>query len=331
MSGVCIIAEVGSVHDGSFGNACSLIELAAKLGADAVKFQTHIPEAETLANAPPPSYFKAEPRFDYFRRTGFALGQWKELKAVADANGIEFLSSPFSIEAVELLENIGMTRYKIPSGEVTNVPMMEVIARTGKPILLSSGMSNWDELDRTIATMRKHHDRITVMQCSSAYPCPNERVGLNVIAEMAARWDLPVGYSDHTMDNHAAFAAVTLGATIVEKHFTFSRAMYGSDAKHSAEPEQFADLVKGIRAIEAMLAHKVDKADASHYSDMKGIFEKSVVSVTDIPAGAVLTPAMLAVKKPGTGIPAAQLESIIGRKTARAIAKDTLLELNDLL
>ncbi|MDX1975774.1 MAG: N-acetylneuraminate synthase family protein [Rickettsiales bacterium] len=326
-----IIAEVGSVHDGSYGNACKLIELAARVGADAIKFQTHIPEAETLADAPSPSYFKAEPRFEYFRRTGFSPSQWQAMKALADEKGIEFLSSPFSIEAVELLEGIGMTRYKIPSGEVTNIPMLEVIAKTGKPVLLSSGMSTWQELDRAVEAIRTHHDKLMVMQCSSAYPCPNEQVGLNVIAEMASRWGLPVGYSDHTLDNHAAFAAVTLGAVAVEKHLTFSKEMYGSDARHSAEPAQFVELVRGIRAIDTMLSHRVDKSSATLYQDMKQIFEKSVVSVAEIAKDTVISAAMLASKKPGTGIPAAQIHTVIGRKAKRTIAKDTLIQTDDLL
>ena len=322
---VTIIAEVGSVHDGSFGNAMRLIDLAAELGADAVKFQTHLAAAETLRDAPMPPYFTGEPRFAYFERTGFTPAQWRELKAHADSRGVEFLSSPFSVEAVALLEEIGVARYKIPSGEVTNLPLLEAVAETGKPVLLSSGMSDWVELDDAVATVRRHHDRLTILQCSSAYPCPDERVGLNVLGAMRERWGLPVGYSDHTLDNHACFAAVALGATVIEKHLTFSRAMYGSDARHSAEPAQFADLVRGARAIARMLAHPVDKNDLAPYRDMKAIFEKSVVSIADIPAGTVIAADMVAVKKPGTGIPAARLAEIVGRRAARTIAADRLL------
>ena len=322
---VNIIAEVGSVHDGSFGNAMRLIDLAADLGADAVKLQTHLAAAETLRDAPMPPYFTGEPRFAYFERTGFTPTQWRDLKAHADSRDVEFLSSPFSIEAVALLEEIGVARYKIPSGEVTNLPLLEAVAETGKPVLLSSGMSDWVELDDAVAILRRHHNRLTILQCSSAYPCPDERVGLNILGAMRERWGLPVGYSDHTLDNHACFAAVALGATVIEKHLTFSRAMYGSDARHSAEPAQFADLVRGIRAIARMRAHPVDKNDLAPYRDMKAIFEKSVVSVADIPAGTVIAADMVAVKKPGTGIPAARLAEVIGRRAARAIAADRLL------
>jgi len=168
------------------------------------------------------------------------------------------------------------------------------------------------------------------MQCTSMYPTPNESVGLNVLGEMAARWGLPVGYSDHTLDNHAGFAAVALGAVAVEKHLTFSRSMYGSDAANAAEPAQFRDFVAGIRAIAAMRAAPVDKDDLQSLRDMKLIFEKSVVSAVAIPAGTVLKRSMLAIRKPGDGIPAAQIDSLVGRKASRDIAAEQLLRDGDI-
>ena len=330
-SAVIIIAEVGSVHDGSFGNAKCMIDVVTECGADAVKFQTHIAAAETLRDAPMPPYFKGEPRYEYFQRTAFSLDQLLTLKAHCEAQGVEFLSSPFSIEAVELLESVGVTRYKVPSGEVTNLPLLEAIAQTDKPALLSSGMSSWAELDEAVKTILRHHNRLTVLQCTSEYPCPYEEVGLNVMREIRERYGLPVGLSDHTLTNYAAFAAVTLGASVIEKHLTFSRHMYGSDARHSLEPAEFADLVQGIRAIESMLASPVDKdAVAARLQEMKDIFEKSVVSLVDIPDGTVITAEMVSVKKPGTGIPARRLSEIIGRTTCRHVAKDQLLNEEDL-
>lgn len=328
---VYVIAEVGSVHDGSFGNAQRLIDVAISCGADAVKFQTHLPAAETLRDAPMPSYFKGEPRFEYFARTGFNLDQWKKLAQHAAAGGIEFMSSPFSVEAVDMLEDIGINRYKIPSGEVSNLPMLDVIAKTGKPVFLSSGMSSWAELDAAVATIRRHHNGLWVMQCTSSYPCPPEHVGLNVLGEMKARWDVPVGYSDHSMENNACLAAVALGATVVEKHLTFSRAMYGSDAKHSAEPAQFISLVKGVREITAMLENPVDKNDLSAFREMKEIFEKSVVSTCDIVAGSVITLEMLGIKKPGSGIPAARLNEVVGSIAKVDIKSDILIREADLV
>ena len=326
---VLVIAEVGSVHDGSVGNATRLIDVAAECGADAVKFQTHIADAETLRGAPMPPYFKGEPRFEYFERTGFTPAQWRKLKEHAGGRGIEFLSSPFS-EAADLLEEVGVSRFKIPSGEVTNIPMLERIATTGKPVLLSSGMSDWNELDAAVKVFTRAKVDLTVLQCTTEYPCADKSVGLNVVAEMKARWGLPIGFSDHTLDNHAAFAAVALGAVAVEKHLTFSKRMYGSDAPHSAEPPQFADLVKGIRAISEMLGNPVDKSSAASFRSMKQIFEKSVVSVVAIPAGAVITQSMLGVKKPGTGIPAARIGQVVGARAARDIAADSLIAETDL-
>lgn len=328
---VFVIAEVGSVHDGSFGNAQRLIDVAVACGADAVKFQTHLPAAETLKNAPMPSYFKGEPRFEYFARTGFTLEQWKKLAQHAREADIEFMSSPFSAEAVAMLEDIGISRYKIPSGEVSNLPMLETIAKTGKEILLSSGMSSWAELDVAVLTIRRYHNKLSVMQCTSAYPCPPESVGLNVLDEMRLRWGLPVGYSDHSMENNACLAAVALGAKVVEKHLTFSRAMYGSDAKHSAEPAQFTALVNGIREISAMLASPVDKNDLDSFREMKEIFEKSVVSICNISAGTVITADMLGIKKPGSGIPAARINDVMGRVALVDIKVDSLIREADLM
>lgn len=327
---VKIIAEIGSVHDGSFGNAGKLIESVAKTGADAVKFQTHIAEAETLASAPSPHYFKDESRMAYFRRTSFTIEQWRSLKQRAEDNGLLFLSSPFSNAAVDLLEEIGMAEYKIPSGEITNIPLLERVAKTGKPILLSSGMSSWEELELAVKTVRRFHDRLLVMQCTSEYPCAYENVGLNILGEMRSRFGLPVGLSDHTLSPYAAFAAVTLGACVVEKHFTYSRLMYGSDAKHSMEPGEFKDMVEGIRAIEKMMAAPLDKDQIGRYQAMKDTFQKSIVSAVDIPEGAVLTEAMVEFKKPGTGIPPRDLPKVLGMKARRAIGRDTLLAFGDL-
>jgi len=331
-SSVSIIAEIGSVHDGSFGNAIKLIEAAASCGADVAKFQTHIAAAETLPNAPMPPYFKGEPRFEYFERTAFDFDQWSKLKSHCETKGIEFLSSPFSIEAVELLERVGSSRYKIGSGEVSNTPLLEAVAQTGKPILLSSGMSTWAELDQAVSSILRRHDRLTLLQCTSEYPCSYQQVGLNVMLEMRDRFKLPVGLSDHTMTPYAAIAAVVLGATVIEKHLTFSRRMYGSDASHSLEPDEFTDLVKGIRATGVMLRNPIDKdKKASELAEMKDIFEKSVVTVVDIPAGTVLSEEMLAVKKPGTGIPARRLKEVVGRRVARDIQRDSLLYERDLV
>jgi N-acetylneuraminate synthase len=328
---VLVIAEVGSVHDGSFGNAKNLIDVAARCHADVVKFQTHIASAETLREAPMPPYFKGEPRYQYFERTGFTKNQWETLKNHSEQRQIEFLSSPFSIEAVALLEEIGVNKYKIGSGEVTNLQLLEAVAETGKPIILSSGMSTWSELDEAVNAVLRKNSRLTLLQCTSEYPCSYEDVGLNVMIEMRDRYHLPVGLSDHTLTNYASLAAVVQGATVIEKHLTFSREMYGSDAKHSLEPREFAELVNGIRAVETMLSTPVNKdAKAAELADMKAVFEKSIVSLVDIPPSTIISADMLAVKKPGTGIPARRLDEIVGRRVARYIHRDTIIKDQDL-
>jgi N,N'-diacetyllegionaminate synthase len=325
---VLVVAEVGSVHDGSFGNARELVKAAAACGVDAVKFQTHIAAAETLRSAPPPPFFSAEPRFEYFARTAFTPAQLRELAACAADVGVEFLSSPFSVEAVAVLEEVGIPRYKIPSGEVTNLPLLQAVAATGKPVLLSSGMSTWAELDEAVRTLGAAD--VTLLQCTSMYPCPDERVGLNVLGEMRARYGRPVGFSDHTLDAWAPLAAVALGATVVEKHFTFSRLMYGSDARHSMEPADLAALVRGIRAVERMLASPVDKDDLSGLDVMKRTFEKSLVTLRDVDAGTALGPEMVGVKKPGTGIPPRHLGEVVGRRARRHLPAETVLQWDDL-
>ena len=324
-----IIAEVGSVHDGSFGNACKLIELAARCGAQVVKFQTHVAEAETLRDAPAPSYFKAEPRFAYFRRTAFTLEQWKDLKRVTHDNGLLFCSSPFASEAVDLLEEVGIDIYKIASGEVTNLPLLEKIARTKRTVVLSSGMSDWAELDRAVETLRPCGD-LVVMQCTSAYPCPVERAGINVVREMASRYQLPTGFSDHTQGIAAAVTAIAQGATIVEKHITFSRHMYGSDAQFGAEPDEFSRYCRELQDAWKIIDHPVDKTNLDALREMKSVFEKSIVTAAAIAAGEVLTKEKLAFKKPGDGIPAARWRELVGRRLRRAAPADHKLTFEDL-
>ncbi len=325
-----IIAEVGSVHDGSFGNAMKLIEVAAANGADIVKFQTHIAEAETLKNAPMPPYFSVEPRFEYFKRTAFTQEQWKQLKSHAEERGVGFMSSPFANEAVDLLEEIGVTAYKIASGEVTNIPLLEHVANTGKPVYLSSGMSNWEELDSAVSVLLSGGP-LTVLQCTSSYPCPPEQVGLNVLEEMRDRYGLPIGFSDHTLGHAAGIAAAARGATAIEKHITFSRAMYGSDAANSMEPEEFKVFVQALRDTWTMATSEIDKNDIEKYREMKKIFQKSIVAAKKIYAGEVLEYGAIAFKKPGNGIPASRYREVIGREAKRPLAVDDTISFEDLI
>jgi N-acetylneuraminate synthase len=266
---------------------------------------------------------------DYFRRTAFSLPQWKQIAQHCVEHGVRFLSSPFSLEAVDLLEEVGVELYKIPSGEVSNVPLLERVAATGKKVYLSSGMSNWAELDQAVVALRKGGP-LVVMQCSSAYPCAPERVGLNVMLEMQQRYGLPVGLSDHTLGHAACISAAALGATVVEKHFTFSRLMYGSDARHSMEPDEFKAFCADVKEAAIIRANPVDKDDLQDYHDMKRIFEKSVVTAQAVQAGQSLQAADLAFKKPGDGIPAARHTELLGRQVRHAIAPDQKITWEDL-
>ena len=330
---VNIIGELGNTHDGSLGLAKKMIESAAKSGANAVKIQTHIFEAESLPDAPNPPYFTDETRQQYFDRTSFTLEQYLMLKSFSENEcNLEFLSSPFSSEAVHFLEEVGMRRYKIPSGEVSNIPMLREVAKTGKPVILSSGMSPWTDIDLAVSTLRDNGCAdLSVLQCASRYPCPPEQVGLNVIQELKARYGVPVGFSDHTLGCAAPFAAVAMGASIIEKHFTLSTLMYGSDAKHSMEPDEFKVMVDGIRQIEAMLACQVSKDEAiADLYEMKRVFEKSVVTCTTVPKGTVITEEMIAVKKPGTGILARYFDDVVGNRTMVDLPADHIIQIDEI-
>lgn len=325
-----IVAEIGMNHNGSVGQAKCLIDAAAEAGVDAVKFQAHIAEAETLRNAPPPPYFSEEPRFEYFERTAFDKSQLAGLKEYTESKGLVFICSPFSIPAVDLLESINVGAYKIPSGEITNLPLLEHIARKGKPIITSSGMSNLPELEEAISLIRRFNQDIILMQCTSEYPCPYENVGLNLIQELKQRFDLPIGLSDHTLTIFTAIAAVALGACVIEKHFTLSKRMYGSDAKFSLTPEEFKQMVEGIRAVETALSHPVDKNDIGKFEQMRRTFQKSIVSIVDIPRGAEIREDMISIKKPGDGLDPRYFKEIIGRKTLRDIPRDNLVHREDI-
>ena len=328
-----IIAEIGNTHEGSLGLAKQFMKVASECGVDAVKMQTHIFESESLASAPNPPYFKDETRKEYFERTAFTVKQWRELKRYGEEDlSIDFFSSPFSLEAVDLLEVVGMDTYKIASGEVSNIPLLEKIAKTGKRILLSSGMSSWTELDDAVETLQSNGCKdLIVLQCTSEYPCPPEQAGLNVLGEMKARYkDVTIGYSDHTTGVAVPLAAVIKGATVIEKHFTLSKKMYGSDAINSTEPDEFKRLVEEIRQVEIAKSYKVNKDEkAKDLADMKIIFEKSIVSSREIKNNEKIQFEMLAFKKPGDGIPARDYKKILGKKIRIQVGENHKFKLED--
>jgi N,N'-diacetyllegionaminate synthase len=328
---VFVIGEVAQAHDGSLGLAHAFIDAIAAAGADAVKFQTHIAHAESTPSEPFRVRFSTqdESRYAYWQRMEFTESQWAELAQHAGERGLAFLSSPFSLEAVELLERVDVPAWKVGSGEVTNTPLLDAMARTGKPVLLSSGMSPLDELDGAVERLRTHV-AFAVLQCTSEYPSPPEHVGLNVIAELADRYDVPVGLSDHSGTIFPSLAAVVLGASVLEVHATLSREMFGPDVPASVTTAELRQLVEGVRFLERALAHPVDKnRAASELDELRGLFTKSIVASRDLEAGRRLEAADLALKKPGNGLPAGRLDDVVGKTLRRAVAADTLLSEED--
>jgi len=327
-----IIGEVGLSHDGSLGLAHAFIDEVARGGADAVKFQTHIATAESTPAEPFRVKFSKQDatRYEYWKRIEFSEPQWKGLADHARDKGLIFLSSPFSTEAVDLLSRIGMSMWKVGSGEVSTVPMLDSMIATGKPILLSSGMSDLAELDKAVDRVRRASVPLAVLQCTTAYPCPPERIGLNMVPFFRERYGCFVGLSDHSGTIYPGIAAATLGAEVVEVHVTMSRGMFGPDVPASVTMEELRQLVDGIRFVEKMRANPVDKdAIARDMAPLRAIFNKSLVARERLAAGTVLTEAHLAMKKPGTGIPAERLPEILGRVLRRPLEVDEQLRPED--
>ncbi|MDX1641087.1 MAG: N-acetylneuraminate synthase family protein [Balneolaceae bacterium] len=328
-----IIAEIAQAHDGSLGIAHSYIDALSGTGVDAVKFQTHIAEAESSEQEPFRTNFSYEDdrRIDYWKRMEFTKKEWKGLKNHCDEKDVEFLSSPFSNAAVDLLEEVGVKRYKVGSGEVSNFLLLEKIAKTGKPIILSSGMSSFAELDNAVQFLQNFDTELSVMQCTTAYPTTPEQWGLNVLTDLKNRYSLPVGFSDHSGDIYACLAAAALGAQILEFHVVFDKQMFGPDAKASLTINEVKRLVKGVREIDKSLKHQVDKSNNEEFEELKNIFEKSLTVNTDLKKGHVLTFSDLDAKKPkGYGINASEYKNIIGSTLNRDIKKWEFLNYKDI-
>lgn len=328
-----IIAEIGQAHDGSLGNAHAFIDALAETGVDAVKFQTHIAEAESSSFEPFRVKFSKQDdtRFDYWKRMEFTPEQWKGLKAHCEEKNLKFISSPFSNAAVNLLESIQVESYKIGSGEIGNLLMLEKIARTGKPIMLSSGMSSFEELDKTFDFLRPFGNALSILQCTTAYPTQPEQWGLNVMAELKARYQVPVGFSDHSGDVFACLAAATLGAEIFEFHVVFDKRQFGPDSPASISIDQTKVLCEGIKKIQSALRNPVVKSENQKYSELKVMFGKSLAVNKALPKGHLLTVDDLESKKPGDkGIPASQYQLVVGKELNRNLEKWDFLNSEDL-
>jgi N-acetylneuraminate synthase len=329
-----VIAEIAQAHDGSLGAAHAYVDAAARAGADAVKFQTHLADQESSPAEPWRVPFSRQDasRFDYWRRMEFSREQWAGLAAHARERGLVFLSSAFSEAAVDLLEALDLPAWKVGSGEVTNHRLLRRMSRGGRPVLLSSGMSDWNDLDHAVAVVRQTGAPLAVFQCTSAYPCPPERVGLNLLAELRDRYGVPVGLSDHSARVETGLAARTLGADLLEVHLVFSRECFGPDTPSSLTVDELARLVSGVRYLEAVLRSPVDKAAlARELAPLRATFGKSVATVRALPAGHVLGPDDVGLRKPGTGLPPARLEEVIGRTLQVEVPALHLLQESDLV
>lgn len=328
-----IVGEVAQAHDGSLGTAHAFIDAIARAGADAVKFQTHIAAAESTPAEPWRKRFSPqdETRFDYWRRMEFTEAQWHGLKRHADEKGLMFLSSPFSLEAVELLRRVGVAGWKVASGEISNAPMLDVMAATGQPVMLSTGMSGLAEVDGAVERVRRHGVPLAVLQCATIYPSPPEAVGLNVIGELRQRYGCAAGLSDHSGTIFPGIAAATLGIEMLEIHVAFSREMFGPDVVASVTTDELATLVRGIRFVEQMRDNPVDKAVVgAQVEGLRSIFMKSIVARTDLPAGTLIDEQHIALKKPGTGLPADEIGAVLGRRLRRDLARDAQIRHEDL-
>ncbi len=317
MNKTFIIAEIGQAHDGSLGLLHSYIDAVAQTGVNAIKFQTHIAEAESSVYEPFRVKFSYEDktRFDYWKRMEFSLLQWEEIKNHCEERGVEFLSSPFSNMAVDLLESLGVNKFKIGSGEINNFLMLEKIAKTGKEIILSSGMSSLFELNQTITFLQPFDNKISLLQCTTKYPTAAEDIGLNIITELKELYDFPIGLSDHSGTIYPSLSAVTIGAEIIEFHVVFDKNMFGPDSQSSLTIKETKELVKGIRFIEKMRNSTINKNDTQKFKDLKTIFEKSLSVNKTLNKGHILTFDDLEGKKPyGYGIDTKEYQTVIGKK-----------------
>jgi N-acetylneuraminate synthase len=328
-----IIAEIGQAHEGSLGIAHSYIDALSGTGVDAIKFQTHIAEAESSEFEPFRIKFSYEDksRFDYWKRMEFSLEQWKGLKEHCEDSGLEFISSPFSNTAVDLLESVGVKRYKIGSGEVSNYLLLEKISHTGKPLILSSGMSSFLELDKTVEFLNERNVKYSILQCTTAYPTQPKEWGLNVLGELKRRYNVPVGFSDHSGEIFACLAAAALGAEIFEFHVTFHSGIFGPDTPASITLNRVSELLSGIKKIRQATNNPWNKSVNTQFNSLKTVFEKSLAINRHMDAGEQIRFEDLEAKKPNDkGIPASEFLNVVGKKLLRHKEKWDFISYDDI-
>lgn len=328
-----LVAEVAQAHDGSLGLAHAFIDTVAITGADAVKFQTHIASAESTSREEFRIKFSKQDatRFDYWKRMEFTPEQWAGLKAHAEEKGLIFLSSPFSMEAVDLLEKLDMAAWKIASGELESRRMIERMATTGKPLIASTGMSSRSEIralsKQLEALAPKRH---VILHCTTAYPTPAEQVGMNIFSDLLQELECPLGISDHSGTPYPALIAASQGARIVEVHVTMSRQMFGPDVSSSLTVQEITELARGLDFVHKMRMHPLDKDKAAaEKAPLKKLFGKSAVAECAINAGEPVTEAMIRFKKPGIGISEREFDALSNRILKHDIAAGAFLQPED--
>ena len=327
---VFIIAEAGINHNGSFSIAKKLVDMAKKAGADCIKFQTHIAEEEMTKTNILPGKISKIPLWDIIKNCELTVDEESKLSKYCKVKKILFLSTPFSIPAVNRLEKIKMPAYKIGSGELTNIPFLKHIAKKGKPVIPSSGMSNMNEIKAAVILFKKSRIPLALLQTTSEYPCDYKDINLGVLDKYKKIFNIPVGISDHSLGIYTALGAVAKGACIVEKHITLNKNMHGPDQKLSLEPHELVELVRGCRAIKLALGNtkKILKKELP----VLRFARESVVTHKNISKDDIFSEENLTTKRPNTGqIPAKDFFKIIGKKAKRNIPKNKQLLHSDII
>lgn len=329
--GVYIIAEAGVNHNGSFDLACRLVDAAKAAGADCIKFQTFRAQNLVSRNAGKADYQKDTTgdgsQADMLTKLELSYDAFSRLKQYCEEVGITFLSTPFDLESVAFLDELGVPFWKIPSGEVTNLPYLEALAKTGRPVVMSTGMCEMGEIEAAIRVLREHGTAdIRLLHCNTEYPTPFADVNLRAMETMRRAFGVEVGYSDHTKGIEVPIAAVALGATIIEKHFTLDRNMEGPDHKASLEPDELAAMVSAIRNIEQALGSGEKAVSPSERKNI-AVARKSIVAKRAIKAGERLTEDDLTVKRPGSGVSPMRWRDVLGTAAIRDFEEDEMIEL----
>ncbi len=319
---VFIIAEAGSNHNGSLGQAKKLIDVAAEAGADAVKFQTYY--ADTLYSRHTPVFpGEDKPPYEVVKKCELPRAWQLELARYVRERGLIFLSTPFDYQAVDELDSLGVPAFKWASSEINDLPLLKYAAAKGKPMLISTGMCNLADVQEAVEAVRSTgNNDIILLHCTALYPTPPDQVNLRAMDTLREAFHLPVGFSDHTLGLTASIAAVARGARVIEKHFTLNRQLEGPDHKFALEPEELKDLVKAIREVEACLGSPEKRPTLGEEAKLP-LSRRSIIAAVDIPKGRTITSDMLIIKRPGYGIPPKFLDVVVGRQARADIPKDT--------